>query len=138
MKHALILATLFFAQTLFAATEGEFKLYRDPGHTVTQACDIYTWLKVEEAGGNLTATTKASADGTCVVMVSPKFDTYIAQQQPDDCGSHVFIARDAATGREMFKLVDNSTRVCRDLRPARLEVTLINEKGVRTQLYSQR
>ena len=112
-------------------------MYRTPGHITNKGCDVYTWLKLEEAGGNLTATMKASADGHCFVMVSPNYETYIAQQQPDECGSHVFIARDRGTGREMFKLVDHATRICLDYRPSRLEVTLLNEKGVSTVLYSQ-
>lgn len=138
MKLAFLFASLLFAQISFAATEGEFKMYPQPQFAPHAGCDYHTKLKVSEKNDEVTATLYDDIDSMCNTKIDPVVRTYTAKRVADDCGSHVFALFEARTGREIFKITDHATRLCRDLQPSRIEVVEINEKGVRTELYSER
>jgi hypothetical protein len=136
MKHALVLAFAFVSSVAMADT---FKMYSQPFAQPDQSCDVFTSLQIDYGKGGITATLVDSLSGTCRMFVQPNPRAYIvpAQGVDDGCGSKTYLARNSATGRPMFTLVDNRHRTCENLIPALIVITEYNESGVATTLYSK-
>jgi len=90
------------------------KLYDAPNASPDPTCDVFTQLWIAEADGVTRATLQTSLIGQCEIVIvhdRRSFDVV----KSEDCGSVIYTA---TAGAKTFRIQDNASRTCEDIRPA--------------------
>jgi hypothetical protein len=111
----------------------EAKLYADPNENPNPTCDKHVAAEVlRTASGKLRLRLENRVDGLCKIGVYPDTRTYSIAES-NDCGSKVY---EGTRGARSVELMDHRTRLCKDLRPAILELRE-TRNGADTRLYGK-
>lgn len=99
----------------------DVKLYDEPHAEITPSCDRYVKLVIGKEGSKLVANVKNELSPTsgCEIFVQPNERTYDVTAS-ESCGSKIY---EGHRGSDALRVQDNATRLCEDLRPARVEVS---------------
>jgi hypothetical protein len=129
-----------------AALTGEtFRLYDEPNTEPGGRCDVHTVLTFapeEHEDSNPEAVVRHAhlrdtLVGDCRRAVDPDPRTYVLRLEDVSCGSKIYTARLTTEGTPRFiSVTDHSTRICKDLVPARIIVTEDSLAGDSRTLYS--
>jgi hypothetical protein len=90
------------------------------------ACDVYSKMDlIYNADKMVKATVKDAADGACRISKDPTvLDFAITKIEKDSCGSKFYSGSTSSGAIILIK--DHRTRLCEDMKPARIEVRIKN------------
>lgn len=110
---------------------------RTKGEVPNPNCDVYTQLTLDK--GEMIgpfALLENGVAGFCEIYVFPNERIYHLQLKSVSCGSgHYEASRITESGMEKLTVIDHRTRICRDLPPAQILVTIKSPEGQKQVLF---
>ncbi len=142
MKKFLVLLA-FMAIPAFgeAVSEGRFKLYSEAGFEPNPGCDVHTSIILDHSNqlGSF-AVVENGLDGFCEIYVHPNTKLFRIVETEKSCGSKYYEGEFNGKGERLkIEIVDHRGRICRDIVPARVIVTIEDlDTGKKEELFSSR
>ena len=112
----------------------------EPGHVPSPNCDVFTKLTLDK--GQMIGPFSLLEDGVsgfCEIYVFPNERIHHLHLKGIGCGSGYYEGqRITERGLEKITITDHRTRICRDLPPAQIIVTIESPNGQKRTLYGKR
>jgi hypothetical protein len=138
-KLLIVLAFMSLPAFGNSVAEGRFKLYSEPGFKPNAGCDVHTSLILDNSNllGSF-AVVENGLDGFCEIYVHPNTKLFRIIETETSCGSKYYEGEFYGVGQRLkIEITDHRSRVCRDVVPARVIITIEDlDTGKKDELFS--